>query len=44
MEEADQLCQRIAIVDHGKMLALILPEIKDSVPGGYSDRPADNSR
>jgi len=36
MEEADQLCQRIAIVDHGKMLALDTPpKLKASVPGGY---------
>jgi ABC-2 type transport system ATP-binding protein len=36
MEEADQLCQRIAIVDHGKMLALDTPaKLKTSVPGGY---------
>lgn len=36
MEEADQLCSRIAIVDHGKVLALDSPgELKRSVPGGY---------
>ena len=26
MEEADQLCKRLAIIDHGKMLALDTPE------------------
>jgi ABC-2 type transport system ATP-binding protein len=32
MEEADELCNRLAIVDHGKMLALGTPrELKDSV-------------
>jgi ABC-2 type transport system ATP-binding protein len=33
MEEADNLCQRIAIVDHGKLAALDTPaQLKDSVP------------
>jgi ABC-2 type transport system ATP-binding protein len=36
MEEADQLCKRAAIVDHGKVLALDSPaQLKRSVPGGY---------
>jgi len=34
MEEADKLCDRIAIVDHGKLVALGSPiELKHSVPG-----------
>ncbi|MBV8629943.1 MAG: ATP-binding cassette domain-containing protein [Silvibacterium sp.] len=34
MEEADQLCDRIAIVDHGKLVALDTPmALKGSVPG-----------
>jgi ABC-2 type transport system ATP-binding protein len=34
MEEADKLCDRIAIVDHGKLVALGTPlELKQSVPG-----------
>jgi len=34
MDEADKLCERIAIVDHGKLAALDSPErLKDSVPG-----------
>jgi len=34
MEEADRLCDRIAIVDHGKLVALGTPvELKQSVPG-----------
>jgi ABC-2 type transport system ATP-binding protein len=34
MEEADRLCDRIAIVDHGKLVALGTPvDLKDSVPG-----------
>ena len=34
MEEADRLCVRIAIVDHGKLVALGTPvELKQSVPG-----------
>src|SRR5437870_679885 len=36
MEEADQLCGRTAIIDHGKVLALDSPaQLKRSVPGGY---------
>jgi len=34
MEEADKLCDRIAIVDHGKLVALGTPvELKNSVEG-----------
>ncbi len=34
MDEADKLCNRIAIVDHGKLVALETPtRLKDSVPG-----------
>jgi len=34
MDEADKLCDRIAIVDHGKLAALDSPaKLKDSVPG-----------
>ena len=34
MDEADRLCDRIAIVDHGKLVALDTPKnLKDSVPG-----------
>jgi ABC-2 type transport system ATP-binding protein len=33
MDEADNLCQRIAIVDHGKLVALDTPaRLKDTVP------------
>jgi ABC-2 type transport system ATP-binding protein len=36
MEEADALCQRLAIIDHGKNIASGTPaELKASVPGGY---------
>jgi ABC-2 type transport system ATP-binding protein len=36
MEEADALCQRLAIIDHGKMIALGTPaNLKASIPGGY---------
>lgn len=36
MEEADALCHRIAIIDHGKVIALGTPaELKASIPGGY---------
>lgn len=35
LEEADQLCQRVGILDHGKLLALDTPTIlKNKVPGG----------
>src|ERR1051326_8458818 len=36
MEEADALCHRLAIVDHGRNIALGTPaELKASVPGGF---------
>ena len=36
MEEADALCHRVAIVDHGKVIACGTPaELKRSIPGGY---------
>src|SRR5271155_4693795 len=36
MEEADALCQRLAIIDHGNNIALDTPaELKASVPGGF---------
>lgn len=36
MEEADALCQRLAIIDHGRMIALDTPtKLKASVPGGF---------
>jgi ABC-2 type transport system ATP-binding protein len=48
MEEADKLCDRIAIVDHGKLAALDTPtNLKDSVPGTdaveaeFESAPAD---
>jgi ABC-2 type transport system ATP-binding protein len=34
MDEADKLCDRIAIIDHGKMMALDSPlKLKASIPG-----------
>jgi len=37
MEEADQLCERIAIMDHGKILVLDTSvELKKLIPGGTS--------
>jgi len=48
MDEADKLCDRIAIVDHGKIVALDSPmKLKASIPGqnilevSFSDFPAD---
>jgi ABC-2 type transport system ATP-binding protein len=36
MEEADRLCQRVAIIDHGKILTLDTPAaLKASLPGGH---------
>jgi ABC-2 type transport system ATP-binding protein len=36
MDEADELCRRIAIVDHGRVIAGGVPaELKQSIPGGY---------
>jgi len=36
MEEADRLCQRLAIVDHGRILSLDTPaSLKKSLPGGH---------
>jgi ABC-2 type transport system ATP-binding protein len=34
MEEADQLCDRIAIIDHGEIVALNTPQILKSMLGG----------
>ena len=50
MEEADELCDRIAIIDHGKIIALDTPEkLKDSLGGdiirvGTSGRRGSSSR
>src|SRR5438309_6514438 len=48
MDEADRLCDRIAIVDHGKLVALDTPKnLKSSVPGSnaieaqFLNAPAD---
>ena len=48
MDEADKLCDRIAIVDHGKLVALDSPlKLKTSVPGknilevSFSSMPAN---
>ena len=48
MDEADRLCDRIAIVDHGQLVALDTPtKLKDSVPGTdiveaeFDNPPAD---
>jgi ABC-2 type transport system ATP-binding protein len=48
MDEADKLCDRIAIVDHGKLVALDSPlRLKASVPGSntieasFADTPPD---
>src|SRR6266571_834500 len=36
MEEADALCQRLAIIDHGRIIALGTPAgLKASIPGGF---------
>jgi ABC-2 type transport system ATP-binding protein len=36
MDEADSLCERLAIIDHGKIIAKGTPlELKASIPGGY---------
>ena len=36
MDEADELCDRVAIVDHGKSIALGTPkDLKSTIPGGY---------
>ncbi|MGA3234678.1 MAG: ATP-binding cassette domain-containing protein [Bryobacteraceae bacterium] len=36
MDEADTLCENLAIVDHGKVIAQGTPqELKASIPGGY---------
>jgi ABC-2 type transport system ATP-binding protein len=36
MEEADALCQRLVIIDHGRLIAQGTPaELKQSIPGGY---------
>jgi ABC-2 type transport system ATP-binding protein len=36
MDEADTLCENLAIIDHGKVIAQGTPqELKASIPGGY---------
>ena len=36
MDEADALCERLAIIDHGKIISEGTPaELKASIPGGY---------
>ena len=36
MDEADALAERLAIIDHGKIIAIGTPkELKGSIPGGY---------
>ena len=36
MDEADALCERVAIVDHGRVIALGTPKaLKASIPGGF---------
>ncbi len=36
MEEADAVCQRIGIIDHGRVIAVGTPrELKTGIPGGY---------
>jgi len=36
MEEADRLCQRLAIIDHGRILTVDTPAaLKRSLPGGH---------
>jgi ABC-2 type transport system ATP-binding protein len=36
MAEADSLCQRLAIIDHGRIISQGTPrELKASIPGGY---------
>jgi ABC-2 type transport system ATP-binding protein len=36
MDEADSLCERLAIIDHGRIIALGTPnELKSAIPGGY---------
>jgi ABC-2 type transport system ATP-binding protein len=51
MDEADKLCDRIAIVDHGELKALDSPlKLKASIPGknsleaSFADAPADWQR
>ncbi len=41
MDEADKLCERVAIVDHGKLAALDSPlKLKASIPGKTSSKSA----
>src|SRR6202012_1895421 len=36
MDEADSLCERLAVIDHGRIIAQGTPqELKSSIPGGY---------
>ena len=38
MEEADRLCDRVAIMDHGRMLSLDTPEGLKASVGADTDR------
>ena len=45
MEEADRLCERVAIMDHGRLLALDTPDGAEATVGGdfvVACRPAPN--
>ena len=43
MDEADKLCDRIAIVDHGKLVALDTPaRLKASIPGASEKTTLDD--
>ena len=44
MEEADQLCDRVAIMDHGKILALDTPAGAEAVGRGRHDRHGEGAR
>ena len=44
MEEADQLCDRVAIMDHGKILALDTPACAEALGGRRHDRHGQGGR
>ena len=44
MEEADQLCDRVAIMDHGKILALDTPEALKQIGRRRHDRHGQGGR
>jgi ABC-2 type transport system ATP-binding protein len=42
MEEAERLCDRVAIMDHGKVIAMVDAEVLKKIPGVQAHRVDEN--